>query len=197
MLQERVDRLQDAAAHGTSLERLMLHDGILAASPNGTRHPGASTTYLVVFESRRQAIFKPFGGQQPNACANFGQDRFEVVLHEVTAWRLAHALGEPWEQLVPAAVLRHLDGIGPGALIDHGFAFAQPGDLLNDSLFLARRRSANASVLGERERVALEALLGEDLFGLPGFIAAERVDAIEQRARWMLERRLLPLPGEF
>jgi hypothetical protein len=43
------------------------------------------------------------------------QDRSEANVHEVVAWRLANALGNPWDQLVPTAVLRTFDDIGPGA----------------------------------------------------------------------------------
>ncbi len=227
----------------------MLGDRVLTIAVNGTRNPGASTTYLVVLESRRQAIFKPFDGQHPNGCANYQQDPFEAVVHEVAAWRLAHALGAPWDQLIPTAVLRGLADVGPGvlinwrrgspdpavfeqanaqvcagafwdaligqqdrhannfrydaearrlALIDNAFAFARPTDLYNQSLLLAYRRSVHMATLREREIVALEAILdSDDLLGLRRFIAEDRADALESRARRMLERKLLPLSGDF
>jgi hypothetical protein len=117
-LQERVNELQAATAEGSPLEGLLTNEQILATSPNETANPGASKTYLVVFQSRRQAIFKPFAGQHPSVCANFQQDRFEAITHEVAAWRLAHALGGHWEQLIPTAVLRDLGEIGAGVLIN-------------------------------------------------------------------------------
>jgi hypothetical protein len=87
-------------------------------APNATGNPGASVTYVVVYESRRQAILKPFGGQNPNACSHYNQDRDECLTHEVAAWRLAHALGDPFEQLLPTAVLRDVAGAGPGVLVN-------------------------------------------------------------------------------
>lgn len=117
-LQDRIDELQRATGGGSPLEHLLLGDRVLTIAANNTGNRGASITYLVVLESRRQAIFKPFGGQHPNACANYQQDPFEAITHEVAAWRLAHALGPPWDQLVPTAVLRDLQGPGPGVLIN-------------------------------------------------------------------------------
>lgn len=202
----------------------------------------------MVFESRRQAIFKPFGGQSPNACLHYRQDRFEAVVHEVVAWRFAHALGGAWEPLIPTSVLRDIEGIGPGALInwrkglpdsavfddakaqahaaafwdaligqqdrhatnfrhdadrrrlaliDNAFAFARPGDLLNYSLFLARRRATHASAITTAERAVLEALLTGELADLPEHLAADRGDALRNRAQRMLDCRRLPLPGDF
>ncbi|MGA9874255.1 MAG: hypothetical protein WBQ21_00415 [Solirubrobacteraceae bacterium] len=202
-----------------------------------------------MLDSRRKAIFKPFAGQHPNACANYQQDPFEAVAHEVMAWRLAHALGGPWDQLIPAAVLRDIQGPGPGvlinwrrgspdpvvfeqagaqvsaaafwdaligqqdrhatnfrydaearrlALIDNSFAFARPSDLHNQSLFLAYRRSSHMTILKEHEITALEQILdSDDLLGLRLFLAEDRANAFEARARGMLERKMLPLPGDF
>lgn len=62
-LQDRIDQLQAATAHGSPLEQLMLHERILMVSPNHTSNAGGTTTHVVVFESRRQAILKPFGAQ--------------------------------------------------------------------------------------------------------------------------------------
>jgi len=84
------------------------------------------------------------------------------------------------------------------ALIDNAFAFARPNDLHNQSLFLAYRRSAHMVPLNGSERTALETILGsDDLLGLRLFISEDRADAFEARARAMLERKMLPLPGAF
>lgn len=248
-LQDRINRLQAATAHGSPLEQLMLHERILMVSPNHTANAGGTTTHVVVFESRRQAILKPFGAQLPNACHHYGQDPLETLTHEVAAWRLAHALGGSWEQIVPTAVLRDVAGIGPGvlvnwrdgspdlavldeakaqafaaafwdaligqqdrhlknfrydqtsrrlALIDNAFAFARPGDLLNESLFLRFRRSKHGTTLTNHEKTALSAFLETgNLHGLRAFLADERAEALESRAHAMLERGMLPLPGAF
>jgi hypothetical protein len=96
----------------------MLREPILSIGRNGTPHQGAATTFLVIFESRGRAILKPFGGQNPNACAYYDQDVDECLTHEAVAWRLAHSLGEPFDQLLPIAVLRDVPGAGPGVLIN-------------------------------------------------------------------------------
>lgn len=96
----------------------MQREAVLEHAPNATINQGASQTHLVVFESRREAIFKPFSGQNPAACAGYQQDPVEAVLHEVAAWRLAATMGAPWDQLVPAAVLRALPLLEGGALVN-------------------------------------------------------------------------------
>jgi hypothetical protein len=118
-LQDRIDTLQQATAGGSALEQLMLHEPVRDVVPNGTQNPGvASATFVVVFESRRQAVLKPFHTQNPRVCAHYGQDPYEAVLHEVVAWRLAWAMGDPWAQLLPTVVLRDIPGGGPGAVMN-------------------------------------------------------------------------------
>jgi hypothetical protein len=157
-------------------------------------------------------------------------------------------MGWPWDQLVPAAVLRDIPGLGGGALIDfrtgsprvavfdrvaaqasaaafwdalagqqdrhannyrydastdrlslidHAFAFARPGDLCPNAMFLVARRARNQTGLRGHEIAALDALLSGDLHGLRGYLAEERADALEARAERMLRGRCLPLPGRF
>jgi hypothetical protein len=62
-LQERVNALVAATAAAGPLEQLMVLEPILECEPHGTANPGLSETYLAVFESRREAIFKPFNGK--------------------------------------------------------------------------------------------------------------------------------------
>lgn len=249
LLQERVDRLQLATTEGSPLEQLMLREPVTHVERNGTANAGKSSTYVVVFETARKAIFKPFGGQSVPSCAAYQQDRFEVPVHEVVAWRLAYALRGRWEMMVPTAVFRGFDQVGGGvlinwrdggpdlsvladaraqvhaaafwdaligqqdrharnfryetserrlALIDSGFAFARPGDLYNASLFLQHRRSHHECSLTQHELDALEELVASDTFyGLAEYLAQDRFDAFEKRARRMLATGMLPLPGAF
>jgi hypothetical protein len=117
-LQERVNALFTANIEGTPLEQLMVREPVLEHAPLSTANPGASETHLIVFESRREAIFKPFNGQHAGACAHYQQVPVEAVMHEAAAWRLATTMGAPWDQLVPTAVLRHLPPLESGALIN-------------------------------------------------------------------------------
>jgi hypothetical protein len=227
----------------------MLREPVLSVAANATSHPGASVTYVVVFESRRQAILKPFGGQNPNACANYNQDRDECLTHEVVAWRLAHALGDPFDQLLPTAVLRDVPGAGPGVLvnfrdggpdpavftdapaqvhatafwdaligqqdrhganfrydpmarrlaaIDSAFAFARPGDFINNgSLFIEYRHASNGPMLDDDEKHALQEMVDHDLHGVGEFLAQDRGDALRARVERMLASGRLPTSGEF
>lgn len=117
-VQDRINALQAATSRASSLEIYMLTEPIWRVMPHSTNNAGLGETRLVVFESRLQAILKPFGGPDPNSCAAYGQDIDDAITHEVAAWRLAHALGEPYDQLVPTCALRDVPGIGPGVLIN-------------------------------------------------------------------------------
>lgn len=251
-IQERVSALVSAyLSGGTLLERAMVDESILSCAPHATANPGGSATYLVVFESRREAIFKPFTGQNVGTCTNYQQDPFEAVLHEVAAWRLALTMGPPWDQLMPTAVFRTMQALGSGALvnkrrgspepapvvfenaraqadsaalwdalvgqqdrhasnfryesesrslalIDHGFAFAVPGNRCNASVFLDERLAQNRAALHPNETQALQNLLASgDLYGLRGYIEGPRADALQTRAEAMLSSQSIPPTGRF
>ncbi len=117
-LQARANALFKANAEGTELEQLMLRETIREQTPLTTANPGGSATFLVVFDSRQEAIFKPFIGQNIGQCRYYGQEPVGAVMHEVAAWRLAATMGDPWDQLVPTAVLRNIPPLGGGALIN-------------------------------------------------------------------------------
>jgi hypothetical protein len=83
-------------------------------------------------------------------------------------------------------------------LIDHGYAFARPGDILNHSELVAARHSHGAGALLVEEHRALSRLLGDpDLLGMAGFLEPERARALADRARLMLAREEVLRPGEF
>lgn len=152
-LQERINALQAATANGSPLEHVMLHEPVLDTSPNGTSNPGASMTYVVVFQSRRQAILKPFDGQNPSVCANFQQDRFAAITHEVAAWRLAYALGGHWEQLIPTAVLRNMDEQGPGVLVNWRDG-SPDSDVFNEARAQVHAAAFWDALIGQQDRHA-------------------------------------------
>jgi hypothetical protein len=115
-LQGRIDRLQAATVARTAIEESLLNSPVVDIAPNGTGNPGSSETWVVTLDTRREAIFKPLGKINANTARLYNQDRVEANVHEVVAWRLAHALGEPWDQLVPTVVLRTFAETGPGVL---------------------------------------------------------------------------------
>jgi hypothetical protein len=80
-------------------------------------------------------------------------------------------------------------------LLDHGFAFGRPGDETLSLRFTKWRWDQHGEALLDDEMKALARLLGsDDLFGLRRFFDDDRCDALESRARQMLEdKRLMPL----
>jgi hypothetical protein len=83
-------------------------------------------------------------------------------------------------------------------LIDHGYAFALPGQILNHTDLVAARHSHGAAALLQEERDALERLLGDlELLGLARFLLVDRARALADRARRMLARDEVLQPGEF
>jgi hypothetical protein len=78
-------------------------------------------------------------------------------------------------------------------VIDQGYAFARPGDPLNASPFVLVRGIDDPS-LDDDEIDALNRLLGSgDLLGVADALEDERAEALERRARIMLQPSLLPL----
>ncbi len=77
---------------------------------------GRNKTWLVTFDGTgERAYFKPAGGVRIAVASMFGLDREEVVLCEAAAWRVAHALGSPWLDLIPPCVVRWIDAVDPNA----------------------------------------------------------------------------------
>jgi hypothetical protein len=83
-------------------------------------------------------------------------------------------------------------------LIDHGYSFAKPGQFFNKSAFVVWRWEQGLADLTEEERALLRALLDSgDLFGLAWFLLPEEAEALDARARRMLEQGTILGPGEF
>lgn len=86
------------------------------------------------------------------------------------------------------------DGTGVG-LIDHGFAFATPGDGFNASDFVVDRYINGSANLEPYERQALTRLMSSDTQGsLENILEPRRADALRHRAEKMLSsNRILPI----
>jgi hypothetical protein len=83
-------------------------------------------------------------------------------------------------------------------LINHGYAFALPGQILNHSDLVAARHGHGAAALLQEERDALGRLLGDPaLLGLARFLPHDRAQALADRARRMLVRDEVLQPSEF
>ena len=69
-------------------------------------------------------------------------------------------------------------------LIDHGYTFALPGDILNYTELVAARHRHGAAALLEEERDALDRLLADaNLLGITSFLLPDRAQALADRAR--------------
>jgi hypothetical protein len=83
-------------------------------------------------------------------------------------------------------------------LIDHGYAFARPGDILNHTDLLAGRHNHGSAGLIPDERAALKRLLNDaSLLGIASLLLPDRAQALRERAERMYSREEVLLPGEF
>lgn len=154
-LQDRIIRLQHAADDdGTTIENELRFDSVLAVTKNGTATPGTTDTWVVMFETgRREAIFKKLGNVKHSTASIYKQDPVEANVHEVVAWRLARAMGDPWEQLVPTAVLRALDE-GRGVLMNRRFGDRDSAAMFQYAAGQAAAAAFWDSLIGQQDRHA-------------------------------------------
>jgi hypothetical protein len=234
-----------AAQGAFPVERRMLDEAFVGL-PAPTSSPGINTTKKLALAGGDVVFHKPFSGVQVANAIAFGQTDETPPLHEAVAWRLAAALGSPWQEIVTPCVLRDYTGEdgslslqasgwprdaaptlnptwclpaaffdsliaqqdrhdgnwrwdGEGlTLIDHGYAFALPGAILNYSDFVVARHEHGAAALSTDERDALHHLVGDpDLLGIARFLSSDRAQALADRGRLMLERGEILHPGEF
>ena len=83
-------------------------------------------------------------------------------------------------------------------LIDHGYAFALPGHILNHSALVKARHDHGAAPLLQDERDALDRLLNDPAqLGAANFLIPDRAQALADRAQRMLSRGEILRPGEF
>lgn len=209
---------------------------------------------MVTLATGQRGYHKPVSGLDDEVAADFGHGSPQQPVHEVATWRIAKALGPPWDQMVAPTVLREVDGqVGslslnmPGgpvprvlfsggdrrtandyaqwraagffdcltgqqdrhfrnaryrdggglSLIDHGFAFAEPGDVCNRSVFQRLRTESDDPTLTGHERQVLQRLRSDStLAGTAAFLEPGRVTALRVRLGQMLAQdRVLELPN--
>jgi len=84
------------------------------------------------------------------------------------------------------------------ALIDHGYAFALPGDILNHTDLVKARHDKGAAALLPEERAALDRLLtASDLLGIAAMLTPDRAAALRERAERMRSSGEILGAGEF
>jgi hypothetical protein len=82
-------------------------------------------------------------------------------------------------------------------LIDHGFAFARPGDRTGHLELTAWRWHHGSHDLDAAELSAVSDLTENDFGDLRGYLAKDRVDALLSRAQRLLHGRTILPPGEL
>ncbi len=227
------------------IERKLLGEAFVGP-PAPASSPGVNATKRLVLASGLVVFHKPFSGVHVANALAYGQTDETPPLHDAVGWRLAAALGSPWQELVAPCVLRDYAGEDgalslqasgwpgdlaptqnptwclpaaffdaliaqqdrhPGnwrwdgsrlTLIDHGYAFALPGHILNHSDLLLARHRHGAARLMTVERDALRRLLADrDLLGMASFIERNRARAVAERAKRMLADDQVLAPGDF
>jgi len=78
--------------------------------PTPTSSPGVNTTKQLELAGGEIVFHKPFSGIHVANAIAFGQTDETPPLHEAAAWRLAVALGPPWDEIVVPCVLREYAG---------------------------------------------------------------------------------------
>jgi hypothetical protein len=101
------------AAQGTlPVEQRMLEEAFVGP-PAPTSSPGVNATLQLKLSSGDVVFHKPFSGVHVAHAIAYGQTD---ALHEAASWRLAVALGPPWQDIVAPCVLRPYGG-DDGALV--------------------------------------------------------------------------------
>lgn len=74
------------------------------------------------------------------------------------------------------------------ALIDHGYTFARPGDIKNQSRLVDKRRRESPALTYQEREVLQRVVSSPDLLGMRNVLSADRADAMQHRAERMLAR---------
>lgn len=112
---------------GSHRDERSLLDGAVRSTSRAAG--GTNTTTRVELTNGMTGYHKPFNGLNDHIAKGFGQSSAQQCIHEVAAWRVASAMGEPWEGLVPPVVLREFDGeLGSFALERPGLPNRKPKD---------------------------------------------------------------------
>ncbi|HYM46201.1 MAG TPA: hypothetical protein VES65_08600 [Solirubrobacteraceae bacterium] len=98
------------ASQGVSaIEQQMLNEAF-AGPPAPTTSPGVNATKRLELAGGAIVFHKPFSGVHVANAIAYGQTDETPPLHEAAAWRLAVALGPPWDEIVVPCVLREYAG---------------------------------------------------------------------------------------
>jgi hypothetical protein len=91
------------------IERQML-SAAFVGTPAPTTSPGVNATKQLELAGAEIVFHKPFSGVHVANAIAYGQTDETPPLHEAVSWRLAVALGPPWDEIVVPCVLREYAG---------------------------------------------------------------------------------------
>jgi hypothetical protein len=92
-----------------AIEQQMLGEAF-AGPPAPTTSPGVNATKQLELAGGAIVFHKPFSGVHVANAIAYGQTDETPPLHEAASWRLAVALGPPWDEIVVPCVLREYAG---------------------------------------------------------------------------------------
>src|SRR6266568_8314362 len=98
-----------AAQGSLPIEQQMLGEEFVGP-PAPASTPGVNATKRLALASGLVVFHKPFSGVHVANALAYGQTDETPPLHDAVGWRLAAALGPPWEDLVAPCVLREYGG---------------------------------------------------------------------------------------
>jgi hypothetical protein len=98
-----------ASQGARAIEQQMLSEAS-AGPPAPTTSPGVNATKQLELASGAIVFHKPFSGVHVANAIAYGQTDETPPLHEAASWRLAVALGPPWDEIVTPCVLREYAG---------------------------------------------------------------------------------------
>ena len=98
---------------GSIAENNLIYLPVTSYTQHQTASPGAFpvSTFHVGLDNRLEAFHKPFDHVVVAQANFYGHHHREPPIHECVAWRLAHAIGPPLDELVAPVVMREC---GPG-----------------------------------------------------------------------------------
>jgi hypothetical protein len=98
-----------ASQGARAIERQML-DEAFTGPPAPTTSPGVNATKQLELAGGAVVFHKPFSGVHVANAIAYGQTDGTPPLHEAVSWRLAVALGSPWDEIVVPCMLREYSG---------------------------------------------------------------------------------------
>ena len=152
---DRDNELCEVAVADDPSELLLENPFNRLGKKTGKERPGANDQIPLWLAGDIYCYFKPMNGVDAATADQFGHTIVSTTLAECAAWRLAHALGGVYEEIVAGHVLRKFDDVDPDA--PGAIARGLPGKTQSDEPFANVREQCLAaaffdSLIGQQDR---------------------------------------------